>query len=131
MDIGNVVLWQNMETPSLARRDDGSVIYLDNAHPSYGGKPMYVAVHARGGQAAFDTFGGACENIERLDSYYMPIPNRLVACGFLGMYRVYLNVTKEEAIRRYRELDGEDPTNVQEVEFTDEFYAYEVGSSIV
>jgi len=34
------------------------------------------------------------------------------------MYRVYLNVTKEEAIRRYRELDGEDPTNVEEVEFT-------------
>ena len=68
--ISGVVLWQNMETPSFARRDDGSVIYLDNAHPIYGGKPMYVAVHARGGQSAFDTFGGACANIVLLDSLH-------------------------------------------------------------
>jgi hypothetical protein len=54
----------------------------------------------------------------------------LVAIGYLGSKRVYLDLPVEEAARRYVEsekcgvIDG---IPVEVVPFDDEFYAYEVG----
>ena len=58
--------------------------------------------------------------------------NKLIAIGYLGCQTVYLNVTREEAIRRYREADGMEEHEIlkddliTEFEFTDEFTAYAV-----
>lgn len=63
--------------------------------------------------------------------------NKLIAIGWLGNRTVYLNVSREEAIRRYATAEmipdlGEAEKYVtknkliQEVEFDDEFSAYSV-----
>lgn len=57
---------------------------------------------------------------------------RLIAIGYTGDRRCYLNVSREEAVRRYEESEGRpitDPTihdTIQEFEFVDEFRTYEV-----
>jgi hypothetical protein len=64
--------------------------------------------------------------------------NKLISIGWLGVKRCYLNVPREEAIRRYArdEYDGnpgitdESLTKdrlIEEFEFDDEFHAYDVG----
>jgi hypothetical protein len=59
--------------------------------------------------------------------------NCLIAIGWLGIKRVYLNLTREEALARYRASEGEscetDP-QIEEIEFEDEFWAYDVGRSL-
>lgn len=35
--------------------------------------------------------------------------NKLIAIGWRGVKTCYLNVTREEAIRRYTESDGNEP----------------------
>src|SRR3954447_8324008 len=77
--------------------------------------------------------------------------NRLLALGYLGDYHCYLNVSHEEAVRRYKEhyrrmherdlqgvaegrfpAESVDPAfyepdfNVIELEFNDEFKAYDI-----
>ena len=59
--------------------------------------------------------------------------NTLVYIGFTGDYSCYLNVPKDEAIKRYLiENDwvtqDEAEASTKEFTFVDEFYAYEVGS---
>lgn len=68
--------------------------------------------------------------------------NKLIAIGYLGVKTCYLNVPKEEAIRRYveAEMHGFETSAeiaqmrqetaaslVEEFEFEDEFSAYDVG----
>jgi hypothetical protein len=55
--------------------------------------------------------------------------HRLVSIGWLGSKTVYLDLTREEAIKRFQEDVGEDVTDmpIKEVEFDRYFYAYEVG----
>jgi thymidylate kinase len=57
--------------------------------------------------------------------------NTLTAIGYLGGYRVYLNLDLEEAKRRYQEETGDNPDDysVHVTEFEDVFYAYEVGEA--
>lgn len=54
--------------------------------------------------------------------------NKLISIGWLGDQRVYLNVTREEAMRRYEESEDEpaEETTILEFEFEDEFLAYDV-----
>lgn len=58
--------------------------------------------------------------------------NKLVAIGFMGDFQVYLNVSKDMAIRRYAarfELDETEVAecyDIREVEFSDEFCVYDV-----
>lgn len=57
--------------------------------------------------------------------------NRIVAIGWTGDYVVYLNVPRDEAIRRYEEhhelkISENSHITVDEFEFNDVFYAYEV-----
>lgn len=58
--------------------------------------------------------------------------NRLVVVGFLGSNQCYLNVPRDEAVRRYLiqsaqenyfPVEGQD-LFVEEFEFEDEFWAY-------
>lgn len=56
--------------------------------------------------------------------------NKIVSIGYLGFKRCYLNVSKEEAIRRYIEAEGELQGDVEEFEFVDEFYSYDGGSRL-
>jgi hypothetical protein len=64
--------------------------------------------------------------------------NKLISIGWLGIKRCYLNVSREEAIRRFvrDECDGNPEITdetltkdrlIEEFEFDDEFYAYDVG----
>lgn len=56
--------------------------------------------------------------------------HRLVCIGWLGDFACYLDVPREEAMRRYRAENPEtqpDDVRVTEFEFEDEFYAYEAG----
>lgn len=59
--------------------------------------------------------------------------NKLISIGWLGVLKCYLNVDKDEAIKRYCESqkisieEFEDSNyNVEEFEFTDTFDAYDV-----
>lgn len=58
--------------------------------------------------------------------------NKLIILGFLGLKKCYLNIPLEEAIFRYKtEIDfsgdGDDlEESVKEIEFDDEFEAYDV-----
>ena len=54
--------------------------------------------------------------------------NTLVAIGYLGGMRVYLNVPREEAERRFHEETGDyaDDGAVKEIEFGDVFEAYDI-----
>ena len=51
--------------------------------------------------------------------------NRLVVIGIIGLKRCYLNVSREDAVRRYEAAEGQKAEHVQEFEFTDEFGAYD------
>lgn len=62
--------------------------------------------------------------------------NRMISIGWLGVKTVYLNVSREEAIRRYKEADPDSLIEeeylkrndlIEEIEFDDEFTAYDVG----
>lgn len=66
--------------------------------------------------------------------YYLSIPNKLIVIGYTGNSRCYLNITVEEAICRYCEVEGI-PVNecceqfdvyIKTIEFLDEFGAYAV-----
>ena len=49
----------------------------------------------------------------------------LVLIGWLGTKRAYLDIPREEAIRRYKESDGDiDEEHIEEFTFTDEFGTY-------
>ena len=59
--------------------------------------------------------------------------NKLIVIGWMGIKVCYLNVSKEEAIRRCTEsgvMDSdeleENPDVIKEIEFDDMFYAYDV-----
>lgn len=55
--------------------------------------------------------------------------NKLITIGWLGIRTAFLNVSREEAIRRYLQKNPEDADVadklVHEFEFDDEFYTYE------
>ena len=55
--------------------------------------------------------------------------NTLIVIGWLGVRRAYLNVSREEAIRRYMEAEGEEdpppPERITEFSFEDEFGCYD------
>jgi len=58
--------------------------------------------------------------------------NTLIVIGCLGIRKCYLNISKEEAIERYKkseeidELDSETEEDIKEFQFEDEFNAYDV-----
>ena len=64
--------------------------------------------------------------------------NKLISIGSLGNKNCYLNVSMEEAIERFCKSEEytkeefkeyiEDRFLIDEFEFEDEFYAYEVGT---
>ena len=60
------------------------------------------------------------------------LTNKIICVGYLGIKRCYLNVNKEDAVKRYLELLGEEMVGseeqITEFEFTDEFGAYDVYS---
>jgi len=56
--------------------------------------------------------------------------NKLIVVGFTGAYRCYLNVTHEEAVKRYTLSEGVAPAEVNEIEFDDEFRAYDIYNSL-
>jgi hypothetical protein len=53
----------------------------------------------------------------------------LVTIGCLGMKRAYLDVPRDEAIRRFKVAEGYEPPDgeVDEFLFHEEFYTYEAG----
>ena len=59
--------------------------------------------------------------------------NKLISIGYIGIKKCYLNITEEEAIRRYcktenitRQKFDEDNISIFTIEFKDEFGAYEI-----
>ena len=52
--------------------------------------------------------------------------NKLISIGYIGLKRCYLNISLEEAKRRYQEEEEEMPHDISEFEFEDEFCAYAV-----
>ena len=60
--------------------------------------------------------------------------NKIIAIGYLGIRKCYLNLSEEEAISRYckseeltrEEFDEDTGLNMQTIEFNDEFGAYDV-----
>jgi len=58
--------------------------------------------------------------------------NKVIAIGFLGVQTCYINVDKDEAIRRYcKENDIDEITDepVKEFEFEDQFEVYDIWES--
>jgi prefoldin subunit 5 len=60
--------------------------------------------------------------------------NKLIVIGWLGMKRCYLNISREEAIERYKKDEEileeewvEIEEDIKEFQFEDEFYAYDAG----
>ncbi len=64
-----------------------------------------------------------------------PKANRLIVIGWLGDKRAYLNITREEAIARYIEAEGESLDTllnnglIEEFDFDDEFWVYAANES--
>lgn len=56
--------------------------------------------------------------------------NRLSVVGYIGSKRGYLNVSKEEAKRRYKEAEGDDvkDKDIKEIDFNDEIWVYDAGA---
>ena len=61
--------------------------------------------------------------------------NKLIIIGYVGMKKAYLNISKEDAIKRYTdqesfnmEYEGYLLDEVQEIEFDDEFEVYDAWS---
>lgn len=58
--------------------------------------------------------------------------NRLVIIGCLSVRRAYLNVSREEALRRFLESENrgvlDDTEEISEFEFEDEFGVYDAWS---
>lgn len=60
--------------------------------------------------------------------------NKLIVIGWMGSQTAFLNMTREEAIARYEEVEGDkldpdflaDPDLIREVEFDDFFHTYYV-----
>lgn len=59
--------------------------------------------------------------------------NKIVCIGYIGLKKCYLNLSKEESIERYIKSEGiteevfnNSYINVYEIEFDDEFCAYEI-----
>ena len=59
--------------------------------------------------------------------------NKIISIGFLGGQKCYLNISREDAVKRYAESEGStidevlSGYTVKEFEFEDEFSAYDVG----
>ena len=52
--------------------------------------------------------------------------NHLVVIGWMGAKKAYLNVSREEALRRYVETEGEiDGEHIAEFDFDDQFCVYD------
>lgn len=61
--------------------------------------------------------------------------NKLIVIGYMSSKRAYLNINREEAIRRYKASDGVGdefdaelllrPDLIEEIEFEDEFCVYD------
>lgn len=61
--------------------------------------------------------------------------NKLIVIGYLGIKKAYLNISREDAIKRYTDQEGLDMEyesrlidEVQEFEFNDEFGVYDAWS---
>jgi hypothetical protein len=53
--------------------------------------------------------------------------NKIISIGWTGSKRCYLNISREEAVERYKKSEGVlDPPDVDEFEFGDEFGAYDL-----
>lgn len=52
--------------------------------------------------------------------------NTIIAIGFMGNKRCYLNVAEDEAIKRYREEFGYDDYTVETISFEDSFIVYDI-----
>jgi hypothetical protein len=59
--------------------------------------------------------------------------NKLIVIGYIGIKKCYLNITEDQAIKRYcktenitRQMFDEDDISIYTIEFNDEFCAYEV-----
>jgi hypothetical protein len=58
--------------------------------------------------------------------------NKLIIIGYIGLKRAYLNISKEEAVKRYISQTGYDEEydkdlldDIREIEFNDEFGVYD------
>lgn len=55
--------------------------------------------------------------------------NKLIVIGWRGLKKAYLNLSREEAVRRYCETEGETPKEAEaklsEVVFENEFSVYD------
>ena len=60
--------------------------------------------------------------------------HKLVVIGCIGMKRAYLDISKDEAIKRYLESENQSELNdyedVTEFEFDDEFWCYNAGTKL-
>lgn len=56
--------------------------------------------------------------------------NRLWIIGFLGGFDCYLNVSRDEAIARYKTKHGYDEYNLSYLDFEDEFEAYDISDAV-
>lgn len=56
------------------------------------------------------------------------VMNKIIVIGYLGIKRCYLNITKEEALKRYIDENGHDfeVEDIEEFEFKDEFSVYDI-----
>ena len=53
--------------------------------------------------------------------------HKLIVIGYLGLKRCYLDMSREEAIDRWQKMTGyQFAPNVSEIEFDDEFGAYDL-----
>jgi hypothetical protein len=60
--------------------------------------------------------------------------NKIIAIGYLGIRKCYLNLSEEEAIDRYckseqisrKEFDEDPGLNMQTITFKDEFECYDI-----
>lgn len=63
----------------------------------------------------------------------MGMKNKIISIGYLGSKKCYLNISREEAIRRYKiyhliceDDELEDGIDIDEFEIEDEFEAYQI-----
>lgn len=87
-----------------------------------------------------DPAGYKPPDIEYLVKMPVPVKNKLIVIGWMGSKRCYLNVSVEEAKRRFIEAEGEPYLDnmtdewftkfdkISEFEFDDEFGAYDAWS---
>lgn len=128
---------QIISAPPAPSPDPGAIKGLCEAArgllDAFGGNPPeWLAAEAARFEKALEAFRPARLSTTNLELEAEQMKNKIIAIGWTGLKRCYLNISREEALDRYKAEQGDhgfdaDEVPIKEIEFDDVFEAYDVG----